>query len=465
MTLDPTTTTAPPVPTPPVAAPEAPPPVPATDDAPAPEAPKPGKPFSWRNEFAEVDKNGDGKLAKSELKLAGARQTDGNHDGTVEYREFRAAKVKANSFDGLDADKSGTLDAKELAKMQRFDDRQYGDGETVTREDFLKTRNSELHDNQDANLRQQFTTGLPDQTARKMQRFAGADGKLSADEYVAGHHELWRKWHDGRQDRLFDAAGGEHGKLDVTSKEGERYKSYDGDHDGVVTKAEFKQGYKADLHAVVDSRRLHGELSDKDLQARLGYGKDGFANPIEVPADKRDLYASREAWFISQYGTKYNTNEDVPGWDNANCGPTSLTMVATAFGKIDPSPAEADAAIERSRRLMGDGTSEYHGTSVEGVARGAEAYGLDAHIMSNVSQKVIEGELAKGRLPIINGNVIRPDGSYGGGHFYVVTKIENGKAYLNDPYSKTGPSVVPVERLMHSINSHFGQRIISIGTK
>lgn len=298
-----------------------------------------------------------------------------------------------------------------------------------------------------------------------MQRFAGKDGKLDAEEYVEGRRQQWREWHDGRQDKLFDAAGGENGKLDVSSKAGENYKGYDADKDGQVTKDEFDKGYTADLQAVREARRLRGELSDKGLQERMGYGKDSFANPIEVPADKRDLYASRDAWFISQYGTKYNTNEDVPGWDNANCGPTSLTMVATAFGKIDPTPGEADAAIERTRRLMGDGTSEYNGTSADGIARGAKALGLDADVVKNISQKTIEQELAKGRLPIINGNVIRPDGSYGGGHYYVVTKIENGKAYLNDPYSKTGPSEVPVDRLMRSINSHWSHQLISVGAK
>ena len=61
--------------------------------------------------------------------------------------------------------------------------------------------------------------------------------------------------------------------------------------------------------------------------------------------------------------------------------------------------------------------------------------------------------------------MIRPDGSYGGGHYYVVTKIENGQAYLNDPYSKTGPSVVSTDRLMHSINTHWSHQMISIGDK
>ena len=153
----------------------------------------------------------------------------------------------------------------------------------------------------------------------------------------------------------------------------------------------------------------------------------------------------------------------MPGLDNANCGPTSLTMVATAFGKIDPTAAQADAAIEKSRRMMGDGNDQRHGTSGEGIARGARGYGLDARIVNNIDLADIKRELAKGRLPIINGNYIRADGSLGGGHFYVVTKIEGDKAYLNDPAITSGPRVVSTRTLMASIRSHWSHRLISIG--
>lgn len=440
----------------------------APADAPAPPTapePTPGKPFSWKDDFGGLDKNSDGKLAKSELKLPGAKGSDLNKDGQVDYREFRSARVKANSFEGLDADKSGTLDAGELAKLQRFDNRQYGDGQTVTKEQFNETRAAELRDNRQARRLERFEAGLDKAEAKKMERFAGEDGKLSADEYVAGKKQLWREWHGKRQDKLFARAGGKDGVLDVTTKEGARYKAYDADQDGKVSKAEFKEGYKADLREVWQARRESGKLTDKGLRERLAFGRDSFANKIEMPTSAGDLHASRNDWFISQYGTKFNPNEDVPGWDNANCGPTSLTMVARAFGKIDIEAGGADAAIEKSRRLMGDSQSETSGTSGEGIARGAEAYGLDAKIVDNIDLKGIEAELAKGRLPVVNGNVIRPDGSYGGGHFYVVTKIQDGKAYLNDPYSKTGPTVVSTDRLMHSINSHWSHRIISIGDK
>lgn len=440
-------------------------PAPAPEVAPKPEKPKPATPFSWKDDFSAIDKDKDGKLGKSELKLGKAKGTDLNKDGQVDYREFREAKVKANSFEGLDKNKDGQLDTGELAKMRRFDDRQYGDGQTVSKADFNKTRQAELFDNRTAKMKARFKEGLTPEQKQKFERFAGKDGKLSADEYVTGRRQAWREWHAGRQAKLFERAGGENGTLDVTSKAGARYKGYDADNDGKVSMKEFNKGYKADLKDVWASRIEKGGLTDPALRARMGYGKDGFADVIEMPKGMGDKFKSREDWFICQYGGESNTREDVTGWDNANCGPTSLTMVARAFGKIDPDPSEVDAAIEKSRRMMGDAQSERDGTSAAGIARGAEAYGLDAKVEPRASLKSIEAELKKGRLPIINGNVIRPDGSYGGGHFYVVTKIENGKAYLNDPYSRTGPSVVSTDRLMHSINTHFAGNMISVGDK
>jgi hypothetical protein len=186
--------------------------------------------------------------------------------------------------------------------------------------------------------------------------------------------------------------------------------------------------------------------------------------PKPAGPTSKSLHASRDSWFISQYrSTKYNSREDVPGIDNANCGPTSLTMVATAFGKINPSAAGADAAIEKSRRMMGDGLNERNGTSGEGIARGAKAYGLDAKIVNNVDLNDIKAELAKNRLVVVNGNYIRANLSLGGGHFYVVTKIEGDKAYLNDPAIPSGPRVVSTSLLMKSVNSHWSHRVVSIG--
>lgn len=431
----------------------------ATSPVEAPAEAKPAKPFSWKDDFEQLEKKG-GKLTESGLKLPNG--SDANKDGKIEYAEYRQAKVKENSFEGLDKDQSGTLDATELSKMRRFDDRAYGDGQSVTKEQFQQVRQSELTDNRQARLEAQFKQGISKADAAKLKKYAGTDGKLDAKEYAAGKIQQWRDWHTQRQDKLFAAAGGEKGSLDVTSKAGAKYKSYDTDGDGKVSRADFKKGYKADLRDAWKARIESGSLVDKALGDRLAYGRDTFAEKIAAPEPKSNPFETREQWYISQYGSKYNTNEDVPGYDNANCGPTALTMVAKAFGKVNPNAAQADAAIEETRRRMGDSQSERTGTSVDGIARGAKSYGLDAKVSYDANSKTIAAELAKGRLPIIHGTVIKDDGRTYGGHYYVVTKIENGKAYLNDSAYPSGPRVIPVSTLDKSINTRGTHGMISI---
>lgn len=163
--------------------------------------------------------------------------------------------------------------------------------------------------------------------------------------------------------------------------------------------------------------------------------------PKAPPAPKKPP-SDTGRWFISQYRSASNTQEDASR--NGNCGPTSLTMVAEAFHKISVTPASANAAIEATRRRMGAGTtqaSEYEGTSYEQLLRGAKSYGLDAKVLYGKID-AIKQELAKGRLVIAH---VRPDYLFPGttsGHYTVVTKIEGGKVYLNDSANAKGRTVI-----------------------
>jgi hypothetical protein len=192
---------------------------------------------------------------------------------------------------------------------------------------------------------------------------------------------------------------------------------------------------------------------------------DAVSKAIDGAPAMGAAHEKREDWFISQYGSKWNTNEDVPGSDNGNCGPTSLTMVAKAFGKISPNAAQADSAIEESRERMGDSQNERSGTSVEGIARGARSYGLDAQVSSNANLETIQAELAKGRLVIAHVGTYHLSGTRGGGHYTVVTAIKDGKVYLNDPAHKEGPRAVDASVFMESVNDRGTHAMISIGDK
>jgi hypothetical protein len=112
---------------------------------------------------------------------------------------------------------------------------------------------------------------------------------------------------------------------------------------------------------------------------------------------------------------------------------------------------------------MGESSNETTGTSIAGIQRGAQSYGLNAYTRWDANSKTVAQELAKGRLVIIHGTVIKDDGRTYGGHYYVVTRIANGKAYLNDPAYPSGPRVIPESLLNKSINTRGTHAMVSIG--
>ena len=101
------------------------------------------------------------------------------------------------------------------------------------------------------------------------------------------------------------------------------------------------KGLIADKVKAGDRKGAMALLKKKGLPA----GKlDKISKGIDKAPAMGAAHEKRDDWFISQYGSKSNPNEDLPGSDNGNCGPTSLTMVAKAFGKISPTAEQADAA-------------------------------------------------------------------------------------------------------------------------
>jgi len=187
------------------------------------------------------------------------------------------------------------------------------------------------------------------------------------------------------------------------------------------------------------------------------------APPRGVDAAGARAQQTPKAWFISQYRGAYNSREDAAG--NGNCGPTSVAMLAKAFGKIDPGAAGADAAIEDARRRVGESRSEYKGTSVAGLARGLESYGLDAKTMWSVNIPKLKAELAKGRLLICHviPSYLNPN-TRSTGHYTTVYAIRDGKVYLNDPARTAGPVVVSERAFMEGVRRRGTYAAISVGS-
>jgi hypothetical protein len=164
-------------------------------------------------------------------------------------------------------------------------------------------------------------------------------------------------------------------------------------------------------------------------------------------------------FFVTQYKSAFNKNEDVAG--NGNCGPTSLTMCAMAFGKISVNAQNADAVIEQTRKAMTGKNSEKSGTSFAQLKKGAEAYGLSAK-QTGGSLAALQAELSVGRLPIV---LLAPKyfrNSTSNGHYLVVTKIDDQGVHCNDPAVKSGPIVIPKEGFLKGWKAR-GMGALSIG--
>jgi predicted double-glycine peptidase len=183
--------------------------------------------------------------------------------------------------------------------------------------------------------------------------------------------------------------------------------------------------------------------------------------PQPKPAPK--LPTMNRENFISQYRSASNSNEDASR--NGNCGPTSLTMIAEAFGKIKVTPGSANKAIEETRRRMGAGTtqsSEYDGTSYAQLQQGAKSYGLTSKVVYG-SIAEIQKELKAGKLVIAH---VRPDYLFPGttsGHYAVVTKIDGDKVHMHDPANSKGPMVVSVATFKKAQAGRGTWGLVSVG--
>lgn len=171
-------------------------------------------------------------------------------------------------------------------------------------------------------------------------------------------------------------------------------------------------------------------------------------------------HASRKEWFISQYRGTYNRNEDV-GDKNGNCGPTSVAMIACAFGKRDIRKHKADGLIEEARRRIGQSQNERSGTTISGLRQALKSYGLHATLDQGKptadTLKRMKADLAEGKLVLANVVPKYFSEKLKYGHFTVVTAIKDGKVYLNDPGTNQGPKVVDADEFLRCLRLRHHQ--------
>ncbi len=136
----------------------------------------------------------------------------------------------------------------------------------------------------------------------------------------------------------------------------------------------------------------------------------------------------------------YATNSNYPlkgnNYCSSGCGPTSAAMVVNTLKGKNLTPVDiGNEVIKNGGRIMGSGSSSY------GIAKTLKQYGLNAEVTTDWNRVVSflskntnnTNFLVIARLGNKDGNAYFT----GVGHFEVLWKIENGKAYLNNPGSCT----------------------------
>jgi hypothetical protein len=191
----------------------------------------------------------------------------------------------------------------------------------------------------------------------------------------------------------------------------------------------------------------------------------GGAAVLSAPITSTPIYkalTNADAYFITQYHhARYNPAQ--ASTNNANCGPTSLAMAVSAFGKQPTGlsgSAHAQELIRSVRKAMTGQVDENTWTYPYQVYEGAQRLGLHAQMVYG-HDEIVKAMRQPGRLMVVN---LNPSPAYAdqlaipydGGHFALLTHVEGDKAYLSDPLGPA-PLVISVKQLGTALTTPLGQ--------
>jgi LysM repeat protein len=182
-------------------------------------------------------------------------------------------------------------------------------------------------------------------------------------------------------------------------------------------------------------------LALRDGAAPVAAAGDGAA-PVAAAGDGANA-ARGKAPYINQYRPAGAANGYVNG--DANCGPTSMAMIARAFGK---GGNMSDAQL--INYLGGKGGTTANGTNVNGISAMAQAIGLGAETRGGADTAWIAEQLKAGKMVVANGDYYamaphaNPAKVGTGGHYVSVVGMDaNGNFIVNDPADKNVGTVSP----------------------
>ena len=188
-----------------------------------------------------------------------------------------------------------------------------------------------------------------------------------------------------------------------------------------------------------DTIRLPGPggaaFSSDDMSTGVGTALRDQANQVTgntpaAPVGDAPPAGNYEVPFISQYrpvGAEH-------GYSNgaANCGPTSMAMIARAFGySAGMSDAQLINALGRAGGTGGDGTN------VNGIIAMAREMGKEGQMRSGGGVDFMIEALRNGKLCVANGDYYamppHQNDAKTSGHYVAVVGYENGNFIVRDP--------------------------------
>lgn len=196
------------------------------------------------------------------------------------------------------------------------------------------------------------------------------------------------------------------------------------------------------------------------LFASLGAILVGCSAPQTLAMDQKA--PAPDAFFITQYTHPVYHPEPTP-LANANCGPTSLAMAITAYGKVpQPYQDSRDKLIEAVRLEMTGQNDIGSWTYPSQFPAAARRFGLSTQMVHG-ADSVIRQLAIPGRMVIVN---VNPTPAYAdqlahpfsGGHFALATRFDGEKIHLNDPLAAS-PVTITRAQLETALTTPLGDHI------
>jgi Peptidase_C39 like family len=230
--------------------------------------------------------------------------------------------------------------------------------------------------------------------------------------------------------------------------------------------------YRGELQREADPAGMEHFRNKAEQMKEAGWGPADIRNAITQEIRQSPEYHEKHrGWegkvpLINQLAPAGNDGSYFNA--QANCGPTSMAMVARAVG-YGSHLTDAQLIMDMYNKC---GTQGGNGTPVDGIRQGANAIGLDAttYYSSAGVEKMAE-EVRNGKMVVANGDyyALPAPGRWNnadGGHYVVVTGMDAGGSFLvNDPAGGLKLTLTPQQMAQYLRENPNGGYFTAVGPR